>query len=161
MNIKQLQFLIKETISETHLGATELGNLTSPAFNKAGSKNKKDPKLPFDEVTLTEKMLEIISSIELPQSGDSYSDPSISENDIAVAIRASIGGDAGFPVGDFGDKAFNHAASEAAKVLFDDPEDLRGAAHMCARGLLSPDAEYDRATTRIYEEIIAFPRNPR
>ena len=160
INIKQLRQLIKKTITETYLGmSSTFGGLDSPAYNKAGSMQKKDPNISVDEVELTQKMLSILCSIELPQSGDSYSDTSVSESDIAVAIRAHIGGDAGFPVGDFGDKAFNHAAAEAARVLIDSPEDLKTAAKMCARGLLSPDAEYDRAVTRLYEEIIAFPRN--
>ncbi len=160
INIKQLRYLIKETITETYFGlSTNFGGLDSPAYNKAGSTQKQGPNVSVDEVALTEKILYILTSIEIPQSGDSYSDPSISESDIATVIRAHIGGDAGFPVGDFGDKAFNHAAEEAALVLIDNPEDLEGAAKMCARGLISPDAEYDRATTRMYEEIIAFPRN--
>tara|TARA_A100001515_G_scaffold141688_1_gene138982 strand:- start:264 stop:758 length:495 start_codon:yes stop_codon:yes gene_type:complete len=162
LNIKELRQLIKESILETYYGASSnFSQLDSPAFNRVGSKQKRDPSEPVDEVALTEKILSILASIEIPQSGDSYSDPSISESDIAAVIRAHIGGDAGFPVGDFGDKGFNHAAAEAAKVLIDNPEDLEGAAQMCARGLISPDAEYDRATTRMYEEIIAFPRNLR
>jgi len=159
-DIKELRLAIKEVILETYYGASSnFSQLDNPAFNKAGSKSKRDPSLPVDEVALTEKMLEILSSIEIPQSGDSISDPSVSESEIAAAIRAHIGGDAGFPVGDFGDKAFNHAAAEAARVLIDSPDDLEGAAQMCARGLISPDAEYDRASTRMYEGIIAFPRN--
>jgi len=162
-NIKQLRQIVKEAISETYFGlSTNFGGLDSPAYNKAGSmqKRKVDPELPIDEVALTEKLLSIFLSIpNIPQSDDSHSEPSVMENDVAVVIRAHIGGDAGFPVGDFGDRAFNHAASESAKALIENPEDLEGAASACARALLSPDTEYDRASTRMYEEIIAFPRN--
>ena len=169
-NIKQLRQIVKEAISETYFGlSTNFGGLDSPAYNKAGSMQKRKvdrslkidfAQLPIDEVALTEKLLSIFLSIpNIPQSDDSHSEPSVMENDVAVVIRAHIGGDAGFPVGDFGDRAFNHAASESAKALIENPEDLEGAASACARALLSPDTEYDRASTRMYEEIIAFPRN--
>ena len=161
-NIKKLSELIRETLSETYYGASSnFSNLGSPAFNRVGASSRRrlQDEEPIDEVALTEKILNIILSItNIPVTGDNISDPSISENDIAVVIRNHIGGDAGYPVGDFGDKAFNHAASEAATVLIDDPEDMEGAAQMCARGLISPDAEYDRASTRMYEGLIAFPR---
>ncbi len=158
-----LKDLIKEAISETYFGASSnFSQLDSPAFNTAGSKSKPRPhdEEPVDEVELTEKIYNIFLSIpNIPQSGDSYSDTSISENDIAVVLRANIGGDAGYPVGDYGDKAFNHAATAAAQVLLDNPEDLHGAANMCAKALVTPDAEYDMAATRMYEGLIAFPRS--
>ncbi len=158
-----LKALIKEVISETYFGASSnFSQLDSPAYNSAGSKSKPRPhdEEAVDEVELTEKIYNIFLSIpNIPRSGESYSDVSISEYDIAAVLRANIGGDANYPLGDYGDKAFNHAAAVAAQVLLDNPDDLAGAANMAAKALVTPDAEYDMASTRMYEGIIAFPRS--
>ena len=167
INLRKLRALIKETISETYLGtSSNLGGLDSDAFNKSGTYSTNriiDPNTetePIDEVELTQALLGIFSSIpHIPSNIDSASEPSVMENDIAEIIRAHIGGDADFPIGDFGDRAFNHAAEEASKILINEPDNIEGAASEAARALLSPDTEYDRASTRMYEEIIAFPRN--
>tara|TARA_A100001515_G_scaffold44441_1_gene34949 strand:- start:754 stop:1272 length:519 start_codon:yes stop_codon:yes gene_type:complete len=167
IDLRELQAIIKETISETYFGASStFGGLDSPAFNDPGNYTKdpdsrcvSSPENPIDQVELTDALLNIFVSIsDIPQNCDTCSEPSIMENDIAVVIRSHIGADAGNPVGDFGDVAFNFAAEEAAKVLIDDPEDLEGAAKACARGLLSPNTEYQQMATRMYEGIIAFPR---
>ena len=163
--LDNLKDLIKEVLTEdsTYFGASTAGSLANPAFHKGGPyKNQaRDVENPIDEVELKEKVLEILLSIpDIPQNTENdYSDTMVSVEDIAVVIRAHVGQDAGHPLGNFGDVAYNHASSEAANVLIDDPKDLEGAAKSFARGLLYPDEEYDRATTRMYESklLLAYP----
>jgi len=88
ISLEKLRKLIKETMTETYFGASPIGSLASTALNDVGN-------VPGG------------TSIELPP------DPV----EIANQIRALIGGDAGFPVGEWGDEALNAAASAAADAL--------------------------------------------
>ena len=88
IKLEDLRNLIKKTLSETYYGGTQLGGLASTALNKVGN-------VPGG------------SSTELPP------DPV----EIAKQIRALIGGDAGYPIGEWGDVALNAAAEAAADAL--------------------------------------------
>mgnify|MGYP003656510822 CR=1 FL=1 len=44
-------------------------------------------------------------------------------NDLSASIRGLIGGDAGFPIGEWGDEALNAAAMAAAEALISTTED--------------------------------------
>ena len=90
IKLENLRSLVKETLKETYFGGTTSGTLTSTAFNKVG---------PGD--------IDIENGVELP----------IDPDDLAEQIRALIGGDAGFPVGDWGDESLNAAAEAAANEL--------------------------------------------
>ena len=81
--------MIREAISETHFGTSTAGSLASTALNRVGP----DPNL------------------------ERYSDMPHDAVEIAKKIRELIGGDAGFPVGDWGDEAFNSAAEACADAL--------------------------------------------
>jgi hypothetical protein len=165
LKLENLRVLIKEVLSEsnTYFGASHVGSEVNPAFSSAGPKpyRPQDTKNLNDEVALKEMILNIFLSIpDIPQNtNNSYSDTMVSEDEIAVVLRTYIGHDAGHPLGDFGEVAYNHGAAEAASVLIDDPDDLESAAKKCARGLLYPDEEYDRATTRMYESksLLIYP----
>ena len=88
INLEELRNLIKKTISETYYGGTQMGGLASTALNKVGN-------VPGG------------SSTEMPP------DPI----EMAKQIRALIGGDAGYPVGEWGDIALNAASEAAANAL--------------------------------------------
>tara|TARA_R110002110_G_scaffold199666_1_gene410417 strand:- start:143 stop:712 length:570 start_codon:yes stop_codon:yes gene_type:complete len=85
--LENLRSLVKETLSETYFGTSTVGSLASPAFNKVGHSDEYANGIPVDPV------------------------------DLAEQIRALIGGDAGFPIGDWGDEALNDAARAAADAL--------------------------------------------
>ena len=87
ISLKELRQLVKETLSETYLGASTQGSLASTAFNQVGPNDDVGVNIPIDPV------------------------------DLAEQIRALIGGDAGFPIGDWGDESFNDAAAAAADAL--------------------------------------------
>jgi len=87
LSLKELRQLVKETLSETYLGASTQGSLASTAFNQVGPNDDVGVNIPIDPV------------------------------DLAEQIRALIGGDAGFPIGDWGDESFNDAAAAAADAL--------------------------------------------
>jgi len=89
INLKNLRSMIREAISETHFGTSTAGSLASTALNRVGP----DPDL------------------------ERFSDVPHDAIEIAKKIRELIGGDAGFPVGDWGDEAFNSAAQAAADAL--------------------------------------------
>ena len=88
IKLEELRKLVKKTLIETHYGGTQIGGLASTALNKVGN-------VPGG------------SSTELPP------DPV----EIAKQIRALIGGDAGYPIGEWGDVALNAAAEAAADAL--------------------------------------------
>jgi len=85
--LENLRSLVKESLSENYFGTSTVGSLASPAFNKVGPSTEYEAGIPIDPV------------------------------DLAEQIRALIGGDAGFPVGDWGDEALNAAAEAAADEL--------------------------------------------
>ena len=88
IKLENLRSLVKEALTETYFGGTQMGGLASTALNKIGT-------VPGG------------SSTELPP------DPV----EIAKQIRALIGKDAGYPVGTWGDVALNAAAEAAADAL--------------------------------------------
>ena len=85
--LKELKSLVKETLSETYFGTSTQGSLASTALNKVG---------PSDDM-----------GVEIP----------VDPGDLAEQIRALIGGDAGYPIGDWGDESLNDAAEAAADAL--------------------------------------------
>ena len=87
IELDNLRSLVKETLKETYFGRTTAGNLVSPAFNKVGPSTVQASTISVDPA------------------------------DLAEDIRALIGGDAGFPIGDCGDEALNAAAEAAANEL--------------------------------------------
>ena len=87
IKLDNLRSLVKETLRETYLGTSTVGSLASPAFNNVGPSDVAADTIPVDPV------------------------------DLAHSIRALIGGDAGFPIGDWGDEALNAAAEAAAEEL--------------------------------------------
>ena len=87
IKLENLRSLVRETLSETYFGASTAGNLASTAFNEVGPNIENGVEIPVDPV------------------------------DLAHQIRALIGGDAGFPIGDWGDDTFNAAAEIAADAL--------------------------------------------
>jgi len=105
MNIKldDLQTMVKE-LTETYFGTSSTqSGLSSTAFNKVGPADKSGPSdIPFDPV------------------------------DLSIKIRALIGGDAGYPIGDWGDEQFNDAAAACADALIGgyDPDSKRRQARM-------------------------------
>ena len=100
--------MIREAISETHFGTSTAGSLASTALNRVGP----DPNL------------------------ERYSDMPHDAVEIAKKIRELIGGDAGFPVGDWGDEAFNSAAEACADALINQTQ----------------QGERIRTSTRMYEQ---------
>jgi len=88
IKLENLRSLVKEVLTETYFGGTQVGGLASTALNKVGN-------VPGG------------SSTELPP------DPV----EIAKQIRALIGKDAGYPVGVWGDVALNAAGEAAADAL--------------------------------------------
>ena len=92
ISLKELRQLVKETLSETYFGASNAGNLASTAFNKVGPSDDMGVETPMDPV------------------------------DLANQIRALIGGDAGFPLQDWGDESFNAAAEAAADALINNSQ---------------------------------------
>ena len=89
ITLKNLRKLVRETLSETYLGTSVHGGLASTAFNTSGTSSDMEK----------------------------YSDVPHDPVEIAKHIRALIGGDAGFPIGDWGDESFNVAAEAAADAL--------------------------------------------
>ena len=87
LSLNELRQLVKETLTETYFGASQQGSLASTAFNKVGPSDDMGTEIPIDPI------------------------------DLAEQVRALIGGDAGFPLGDWGDEAFNAAAEAAADAL--------------------------------------------
>ena len=87
IKLENLQKLVKEVLSETYLGTSTQGNLANPAFNLHGPMAASSTEIAVDPVELAEK------------------------------IRSLIGGDAGFPIGEWGDEALNSAAEAAADAL--------------------------------------------
>lgn len=87
IKLENLRTLVKEVLTETYFGASTAGGLASTAFNKIG------PNLE--------------AGLEIP----------VDKDDLAEQIRTLIGGDAGFPIGEWGDDALNAAAAAAADAL--------------------------------------------
>ena len=87
IKLENLRTLVKQALSETYYGTSPAGGLASTAFNKVGPNIEAGVEIPIDPV------------------------------DLAAQIRALIGGDAGHPIGDWGDEAFNAAAEIAADAL--------------------------------------------
>ena len=87
IKLDNLRSLVRETLKETYFGTSTVGSLGSTAFNKVGPSNEYTNAIPVDP------------------------------SDLAEQIRALIGGDAGFPIGDWGDEALNDAAQAAADAL--------------------------------------------
>lgn len=79
--------MVRESLSETYLGTSTQGPLASPAFNLTGPSGASSTEIPVDPIDLAER------------------------------IRALIGGDAGFPIGEWGDESLNAAAEAAADAL--------------------------------------------
>jgi hypothetical protein len=87
ITLENLQKLVRETLSETYFGTTTRGGLASPAFKPYGPLAASSTEIPIDPV------------------------------DLAESIRALIGGDAGWPIGEWGDEALNDASKAAADAL--------------------------------------------
>ena len=89
ITLENLRKLVKEALKENYYGSSMQGGLASTAFNAVGPNIAiKDPThIPVDPVALAEK------------------------------IRSLIGGDAGFPLGEWGDESLNAAAEAAADAL--------------------------------------------
>jgi hypothetical protein len=87
IKLDNLRSLVRETLKETYFGTSTVGSLGSTAFNKVGPSDEYANAIPVDPV------------------------------DLAEQIRALIGGDAGFPIGDWGDEALNSAAAACADEL--------------------------------------------
>ena len=92
IKLNNLRALVRETLTETYFGTSTAGGLASTAFNKVGGAPDAGLEIPVDK------------------------------NDLAEQIRALIGGDAGFPIGDWGDEALNAAAAAAADELINTNE---------------------------------------
>jgi len=95
ISLKELRQLVKKTLSETYYGSSTQGSLASTAFNDVGPNNDIGVEIPIDP------------------------------NDLAEQVRALIGRDAGYPLGDWGDEALNSAASAAADALINDRQNER------------------------------------
>ena len=112
MNIKldDLQTMVKE-LTETYFGASSAQSSLAGAdinLNKGKEKVTEPSEIPVDKI------------------------------DLAHQVRALIGGDAGFPLGDvWGDEVLNGAADAAADALIN-----------------GYDAELRRRTRRMFEEVI-------
>jgi len=87
ITLENLQKLVRETLSETYFGSTAQGGLSSPAFTLRGPVGPSSTEIPVDPV------------------------------DLAKSIRALLGGDAGWPIGEWGDEALNAAAEATADAL--------------------------------------------
>ena len=111
MNIKleDLQTMVRE-LTETHWGASSAqSGLSSSAFDKVG-----------------------------PEGASQGGSIPVDKNDLRDQVRALIGGDAGFPLGDeWGDEVLNQAAAAAADALIN-----------------GYGAEQTRMSKRMYEEVI-------
>ena len=68
--------------------------------------------------------------------------------DLAAKIRSQIGGDAGFPVGDWGDEALNDAANSAARSLL-----------FPSQSRQNMNKNYELPIHRFYEEKVDEPGN--
>jgi len=91
--LNELRQLIKETISETYLGTSTAGSLASTAFNRVGPNDNMGVPIPIDPV------------------------------DLAEQIRALMGFEAGYPIGDWwGDESLNAAAEAAADALINNSQ---------------------------------------
>lgn len=74
-----------------------------------------------------EKLIDIIERefrTQLAQTDDKDNGTEIpwDLDDLSAAIRGLIGGDADFPIGDWGDEALNDAANSAARALLYPPQ---------------------------------------
>ena len=87
IKLENLRTLVKEALTETYFGTSTAGGLASTAFNKIGPNLEAGLDIPVDK------------------------------DDLAEQIRALIGKDAGFPIGDWGDDVLNAAAEAAADAL--------------------------------------------
>ena len=87
--LENLRKLVKEALKENYYGASMQGGLASTAFNDVGPN------------------IEIKNPTEIP----------VDPVDLAERIRSLIGGDAGFPIGEWGDESLNAAAEAAADAL--------------------------------------------
>lgn len=126
INIKTLRKYVKEVLAETYYGTSQLGSLTSPAFNKTGPSGKSSSEIPLDPVDIAEAVVVAIKNLISPVEDDDEAGARVNELHRCKKVLEG-----------FGDEAINFAGEAAADALIN-----------------TSQSEKNRTNTRLYEDKV-------